>query len=106
MKYRSPGLESDILRGNFLPQGAATSRIIAYLSCYVKTELYPNPVHMLDYSNIYIGKSQRFCEKKFVKNADFFRTFFGHKFLCFIPFPAQNIEHTPDRVWLMFCYIL
>ena len=30
VKYSSPGLKSDILRGNSLPRRAATSHIIAY----------------------------------------------------------------------------
>ena len=91
MKYRSPGFKSDILRGNFLPQRTATSRIIAYRFGYVKTELYPNPFHMPDYFNIHPAGCQCFSAKKFVKIVKIFQLFFMHYFLCATGKKALNI---------------
>ena len=83
MKYRSPGFKSDILRGNFLPQRTATSRIIAYRLGYVKTELYPNPLHMPEYDNIVPGVCQCFLLKKFVKIVKIFLLIFMYYSLRF-----------------------
>ena len=92
MKYRSPGFKSDILRGNFLPQRTATSRIIAYRFGYVKTELYPNPFHTLDYDTILFCKSQQFFAKKLVQNGDFY---FVHK----LPLNVVFIRVLGTKYW-------
>ena len=38
----------------------------------MKTELYPNPFHTLDYDTILFGECQPIFENFFVKNADFY----------------------------------
>ena len=96
--YRSPGFESDILRGNSLPLRAATSRIIAYrLVANGHSYTLPMHIHTLGYCNTSIVKSQRFWQKNFGEIAKNFCADFDHYIGCFLHLLAQNVGAVSPR---------